>query len=141
MRWQVSKAVSNLLFYVTFSANFFLYCISGDRFRSTLRRVLRRCLCCCVGDQDRSSMLATLRKSWTETHQHHVTSQRSTLASSLACATVTAVPNPVTVPRQARPSETDLSSVDDQRFTTANDVCETRPNDARSSSNEQHTRL
>jgi len=47
---QIWKAVSNLLFYVTFSANMFLYCLSGDRFRSTLRHVLLRCCWCgCEG--------------------------------------------------------------------------------------------
>jgi len=97
----VSKAVSNLLFYVTFSANFFLYCISGARFRTTLRSVLGRWLCC-ETDSDRPSLPASSRKSWTETKQHSVywrrqqrgmmTSQRTTLSSSLNCAAAAAVP-------------------------------------------------
>jgi len=85
----VSKAVSNFLFYVTFSANFFLYCLSGDRFRTTLRRVLRHWFCCEPHDARSLTFTATSRKSATETHQQR------TLTSSLACTTGPALPNTV----------------------------------------------
>jgi len=107
---QVSKAVSNLLFYVTFSANFFLYCLSGDRFRSTLRAVLLRCFCC-EADVDRRSHLVMSMKSYrSQTQQHRVSSQRSTLTSSLACATATVLPS-TAMDAQRRPAESDASPV------------------------------
>lgn len=85
--YQVSKAVSNVLFYVTFSANFFLYCLTGRRFRSTLRHVLR-----CEDAAARPSRLLQA-STWSQSRRQNVTSQRSTLTSSLTCATVTAVPH------------------------------------------------
>jgi hypothetical protein len=39
---KISKAVAGILFYVTFSANFFLYCLTGKRFRTTLFGLCRR---------------------------------------------------------------------------------------------------
>jgi len=73
---QVSKAVSNLMFYVTFSANFFLYCLSGDRFRATLRGVLRRWFCCDVEDAGLLMTTTSRGKSITETHHHHQQQQQ-----------------------------------------------------------------
>jgi len=84
--------VSNLLFYVTFSANFFLYCVTGDRFRTTLRHVARRWFCC-----DADEMMRPLStRNWTQSQRHRTT---STLTSSLTTTTATAVPQSVTVPQ------------------------------------------
>jgi len=82
--------VSNLLFYVTFSANFFLYCLSGDRFRTALRVVLRRWFCC---DADHPSIMSPTQTSRFWSSESRITSQRSTFTSSLACTTVAAMPS------------------------------------------------
>jgi len=39
MFFQISTNANNLLFYFIFAGNFFLYCVTGERFRSTLRAV------------------------------------------------------------------------------------------------------
>jgi len=98
---KVSKAVSNLMFYVTFSANFFLYCLSGDRFRATLRGVLRRWFCCEAEDATAQLTTTTRNKSVSETHhqqRRNVTAQqRAALTSSLACAATPITATPVNV--------------------------------------------
>lgn len=105
--YQVWKAVSNILFYVTFSANFFLYCMSGHRFRVTLRRVLCRWFCC-VDDARQSRLTAASTRTWTATQRHATT------------LTVTALPNTVNDDPQLKPvgSDARLVSTGDDRLTT-----------------------
>ncbi|ESO07816.1 hypothetical protein HELRODRAFT_191051 [Helobdella robusta] len=43
--YNLAKPIVNQIFYVNHSANFFLYCVTGKRFRQTLYRMLK-CKCC-----------------------------------------------------------------------------------------------
>lgn len=62
MAYEISKSVSNQLLYLNNSVNFFLYCITGKKFRETLGLMLR-CRCkevMCKSDAS-ASRLATVR--------------------------------------------------------------------------------
>jgi len=127
---QVSKSVSNLLFYVTFSANFFLYCLSGDRFRKTLNEVVRWGSCCCrrAGNGGRpspfgrtSARRVKTRAAPSENGQQRcggVTSQTSNLtswSSFNSAAAATAVDILPSVVAESPPQSVDLPASPQQR--------------------------
>lgn len=74
----IAKAINNQLTYVNHSINFFLYCISGARFRSELVRVV----VCCVGHRPTTSSWETTDGN-THLYRYRVTGSRGSTPNSL----------------------------------------------------------
>ena len=79
--YDIAKAVSNQLTYINHSANFFLYCLSGKRFRRELVQVLK-----CVGNERGSPIGSTDSKTYVYRFNTTKSPQRSPLPHSRAAS-------------------------------------------------------